>query len=34
VAINNEMFVLLQEGIKLTFDGRFDFKQLMSTCSI
>lgn len=33
-AINNGMTVLLQEGIQLIFDGRTDFKQVMSTCSI
>lgn len=33
-AINNGMTVLLQEGIQLIFDGRADFKQVMSTCAI
>ncbi len=33
-AINNGMTVLLQEGIQLLFDGRTDYRQVMSTCSI
>lgn len=33
-AINSGMTVLLQEGIQLIFDGKTDFKQVMSTCSL
>jgi type II secretory ATPase GspE/PulE/Tfp pilus assembly ATPase PilB-like protein len=33
-AINNGMTVLLQEGIQLIFDGRTDYRQVMSTCSV
>jgi type II secretory ATPase GspE/PulE/Tfp pilus assembly ATPase PilB-like protein len=32
-AISNGMTVLLQEGIHLIFDGKTDYKQVMSVCS-
>lgn len=32
-AISNGMTVLLQEGIRLIFEGRTDFKQVLSICS-
>jgi len=33
-AINEGMTTLIQEGIRLVFDGKTDFNQVMSVCAL